>query len=555
MNFFSSVDYFGFNPTLYIKSKSKLQTTFGGLLTLAAIILTILGSYYFGQEVWEKKSPIVNTSRETTIEPKDLVLDKEKWDIFFGLQFKNILYEDPTIYKVEATTMQLTDNGFKFIKLDTERCTKDSFSPEIYDLFKNLNINGTCFKKNNSEVKVISKLWGQKDFKAIQILIKPCTNSTSSDNYEPICASPQEIELKLAATTFSIYMIDNYLYSSNFTNPLTKYVYNDFMNLGKGSFTGLNLILYHRIISSDIGFLFKTYEQIETFGIDKLKTSYIPNPDIDGTFLRLRIQLSSMKEIVTRKYLKIQELVAQIGGVANLMIISANILIFFHNSLCYKLYLVNYAFDYYSDSQIKHIQQIKNIVNSPLLSNIQTSKFLNIKNNGFTSRVYKKIKFNFKLQSPKNHNEEISKKGEINYDKNESEISKIMESANNVDLHTIKNLSSSIKINFRNDKQELNNKKINFSLKELILNFLFCCSSKKKSYLDKCFDLLKKHFSVEAIIDFERFFKKTIYFEMSEKESLLFSKIPRQNNIIMFGNNEDLDFHQKYLKDMYKYVD
>ena len=72
MHYLSSIDAFGIQPSLLIKSKPKHKSFFGGVLSIFLGILLAGCVYYFGRELILKESPSVNLSSEFQEHPTNL---------------------------------------------------------------------------------------------------------------------------------------------------------------------------------------------------------------------------------------------------------------------------------------------------------------------------------------------------------------------------------------------------------------------------------------------------------------------------------------------------
>lgn len=368
MNYFKKGDYIGLRPQLTIKDKHLFQTKIGGLLSIIIILGTLSAAFYFGREIWEKSNPLVNSATVVDPSPKELVLDKLKWDFFFGLQYNNSLYIDDEIYQVKTSMYTYTNNTFHSQDYNTEPCKSDSFYSSTYEYFKTYVFKGArCISKSQNFPIQLNKLWGQEGFNYFDISLKPCVNNTSSNI---ICKPQKVIDEYLRNGVFSIYTLNYYISTKDFDNPFVGAIFNDFYPVSKSTYTHAIVFFTHSDMDSDIGWLFIESDIKSAFSLDRAKLNFYINNQDDGKFFKFQYQLSNLKITTTRKYLKIQELCAQIGGISKFFLIIGMILNYIPSEFNYKEYLVNEFFD---DIDIKQEDQQTHIKSLCLVQRQPTS--------------------------------------------------------------------------------------------------------------------------------------------------------------------------------------
>ena len=589
----TNIDYFSLEPKVYVECKENKKTSLGGILSIMSFILTIMGSYYFGQEVWVKKSPVVNQAVESLQEPPTLKLDKENWDIMFALQYNNNFFNDPRVYSVEANTFHVQKNNTVLLKkINLENCLKSSFSELLFPYFKGYSYeNLICISKKQegyiNNTLTIQKQFGQVDFKLLIFLFKPCINSTISNI---VCESPEEIEKRIGSTYFSIFTIDNFTKTKNLTHPFIKYTYNNFLTVGMKSFSTVSLYMLHKTITSDLGFLFTEEKVIKSYGINEFKVNFTPKSAEDGTFLRLEVQLKSLQDNIFRKYIKLQELMAQIGGIYNLVNIISRTLIYFYNHFYYKVFLVDKFFNYYegnnyiqitypllkrtsvvkeinsskkeSNKKIKHVTYKTSLKNPGELSSAtRLKRNLQSQPNDLTDNANALKQKSNKENNNQNENSNIelnqNNDNKSNNDNNNLEKSIngiIIENDNKTNLPT--QTESKIMISIKNckDRELLNLKPLKFSTLEIMRSM--CKKSKKKIFVDNCFEIIKNHLSVENLVNSDRTAKLINHFTLSEEAKALIQNVEKYSNSISFSDLSCQNFKKqdKDLIDMYRSI-
>ncbi len=495
MKYFKKSDFIGQSLTLFIDKKTIHQTIFGGILSILVCFLTIAASLFFGMELWKRNNPIVNSSTEVNSSPDYLVLDKTNWDFFFGLQYNNKLFIDRSIYTIKGRLFNNVNNTLTSKYFNIEPCTNNSFSNSTIPLFKNYFYNGAWCVSNKQDFPLqLNKLWGQEGFSYIDISIWPCVNG-SSLNEGITCAQKEKIKTMLEIGSFSIYTMVYYFQSKTFESPYLVNIFNDFYSVSMTALTHVVVFLGHTTTISDEGWLFQQNINYSSFFLDRVKANFYIEPERDGRYLRFQYQLSNLKEVNTRKYLKIQELAAQIGGVANLLIICSMIVNYFLSQFYLKQYLVNLFFDLNLDyNNIDIPSNVSKLNNYCKAANNANNK--NEENQSYSEKSISVAKIS-KFQNEKTEDHQIKDNIKINNDK--------------FKIPTLLYLPK--------------RRKINFSLCESIF---FCCLSEKKqnvAMLKSSFRMLREYLSVENFLEMTRNIAKLRFFLFSNYENDLLDKM------------------------------
>jgi hypothetical protein len=334
--FTTSLDMFGEPPTFYIEGNKSNKTIIGGVLTMIVYIFSIICCYLFGRELWLKKNP--NTNMKNIFDPSPFGVTYFKdFEFFIGIeetfsgQFNTFI--DERIYSLSLTLNTFKNGSWEYRDINLENCKNNSFTPEKYVLFKDyVYENNWCVSKNQTipleELKV-NGLFGKENSNFMFFNFIKCSNSTSNNK----CAPKEEIEKYLNSTYISIYYIDNFIDTKNFQQPLYNTITDKFFSSSINSQTQVNLLLQNIEFESDIGFMIEDMDtingfQTQDFTIEKEFTS---RGDI---FTSVAIQFVANKWQYNRKYYKIQDLSAQVGGLVKFfsIIVSLCLNIFNKNS-------------------------------------------------------------------------------------------------------------------------------------------------------------------------------------------------------------------------------
>ena len=414
----------------------------------------------------------------------------------FELQYNYSPYIDDSIYYSKVRMATFANGNFNIQEVKTEECNKDSFYDETRSLFDDYSLNGIrCISKNQTSDIMLNGFWGQDNFKYITISLYPCTNSTLSD---VICKPQEVIDKYLHTATFGIYTLNNNVLTKDFENPFSPVIYNDFYAVSKNTFTHAILFLMHSNIYSDIGWLFQEINLKKGFCIDKPKVNLYLNAQEDTKFVQF--QLSDKIQVINRKYMKLQELCAQIGGIAKFLMILGKMLNFIYDDVSLREYIYNL----FIDNEEKKISKIPLKVPQSKDSSFYKVNQMNISN---------------KLEEDPKSNNMIN-----NFISNQ-QTKKPNNSVIEIPNFLYKPIRSNMRLSFI-DKQ------------------IFCCLKKQNSSLikmNKGFNEINKHFSIEKILKNSIDLQKMKYFLFSNYELDLFNTIG--NSVIELDNKNNIKFN------------
>ena len=404
-DFFIDIDIFGYAPSLSIKNQLFYQTIFGGLLTLLIIIITIITLIFFSQELFNKNSPSVNLSMDALNHPQRLNYF-DNFEFLIGIQNSSYMTEiNEKIFGAKGTLFKTVVNESGIYNLKTNinlvSCDKALSNSKNKDLYTDLNLKGYyCISNEQNEEPYLKEHWGNNDFSMIQIKFVDCDNKTGN------CASEEEVYDFLHSADLSFYMIDNLVSTKNYKNPFSKVLKEQTFKVSDSYKVSVIQYLRHIRIESDDGLLFTTNHSKSSFVLGEFTHDIVFERD-SSTFLTLSIELDNTFQKYQRKYYKLQDLAAQVGGVVNACFVIASLILKIYEKNSYFEYLINNFFEVRLEdfqkiiklqSYRKKIQEKKNSTNESMkISNadVKTNISNNINNKPNESIINnKKRKFN-----------------------------------------------------------------------------------------------------------------------------------------------------------------
>lgn len=398
-----SLDYFGNQPHFLYNSLQKHQTFLGGLMSIFVYILVGLGFFAFGKELILKESPAVISSAEYLEVPERYNLSLSNFGFFYGVQDKSYsYYVDPTIYTVDIKLLKFltgkNPDGSVFFKdesktLKHENCNLERHFPNFTDLFTGQDLpNLICIDPEDADSMYLTGSFGNEEFAAISISLKSCKNSTDS---KIVCKPKEKIKEKLDGGFFVVNNIDTVFNPKNYTHPEKKIRRNFYTTFSLQYWKELSFYFKNIDYYTDVGFLTEDLK-LDKYLVFEKNTELIDLRDTSNEFLNCFFRLSYFKDTYFRKYLKIQELVANVGGLVKGIILIVEI--FFSNYGRYKYYIdlanktYNFSTDEEDTNKVSELRNIKVNNNTFKLKNLQSIKNNNDPFNSKTSANLTKIK-------------------------------------------------------------------------------------------------------------------------------------------------------------------
>jgi len=408
------LDLFGHSPSFIINNNLQYKTFFGGILSLIAIIISIITTIVFSKELFLKKSPSVNFNTETNLNP-DILHYFDNFEFIIGVQNESYTVTiDDSLFSAKGFIFNTTVNESgvfnRVFEIDLQPCNLALKNSPNYDLFKKYNLeNFYCISKNQSKINLndiyLKEFWGNNGFQMLQVKFYECKNTSESQK----CATEERILSALSYTEVSIYLIDNFVRTNNYKKPFERGIREIFSVASINFLVSLTQYYHHAQIISDNGIIFTTNSKIDGFKKDELTKDINYNRTTDN-FATLTLQLNNYIEKYQRKYYKIQDLAAQAGGVFNIIMIICVFIIKYYEENYYFEFLINKYFEvklikkknniHYKDDNNNDNNETKKSKNKTLKFDKNDTNLKNI-NNTYEIKNQMKININKSVKSKK----------------------------------------------------------------------------------------------------------------------------------------------------------
>ena len=397
----TSLDLYSTKVHFTINSGSKRnKTPIGGIITICSSLVIIAITIILLIEFVTGNNSTVQSSFVST---EDLRLPLYDYPFLLRLSTEKIIpYEEGS--RLYTMTLKLKVGGGKNTYQWTddivmEQCDINHHFGNFSYLFANISDLNTylCPIIRQTNQSVVGIYGGTQLFQYYNFYITMCINSTLNNNH---CVDNKTMNKLLKATYLDVLTID---YNLDITNsrdkPFKPYVRSDRHSISNTVYKRVWMYMEHIDYIKDTGLLFEkdtmySFYQVHSFKYDMDLRDIYNGVTIPGTFANLSILNFNIKQSYIATYMKVQEFIAYIWSLSNVIKIFAIIVNYCFSESSYKQKIIGYVFPKeneknYLTTGLKKTQSNMNMnsMNKYVL-NLQTSQsFLNHKTSNFNKNI------------------------------------------------------------------------------------------------------------------------------------------------------------------------
>lgn len=326
------------------KGRKLYPTYFGVFLTLCTIILFILSFTTMGSDMIYKTNPtIISKTIETDQRPWQHIGRENFTFSFIFSTSTSLIQVPPEYFNVEVGYFYQSPEFMGEIPLPTKQCNISYFTgfEEQFQLEKPPYYLSTCVDQDSFE---LGGFWTEKYMKSLYISVNICQNSTESNI---TCASIEEIEkLVKDELSFIINFSGKAIDITNYENPIRTVMKDHYWTIDLYTYKNTELFFKQVNIETDDGFLLENKKKVEDVVVERSYIDLTTNHKLQSPkVLHIFVYSSEKVEYHLRTYKKIQDVVAQIGGILNVIIIFCKILVRFYSRYPLSTEMINEVFD------------------------------------------------------------------------------------------------------------------------------------------------------------------------------------------------------------------
>lgn len=328
LDFCLSGDLYSISPgSRFTFRGAKLYSSrLGKVLSFFVYALTITATYYFSQNLLYKTSGQITLSEVITPNPEAFPLNKDTFFFAFALQNSSnnfLAFIDEQIYTIEMKLRIKEGNNFSYKSLSIGECDESDYpsDPDLLYYFMSNSVKGYYCIKNWTDLELLG-YWDSVFFKELQLLVHPCINGSGNNI---TCKSPEELDVIFGDGNgyFGSFLSSGVVDPDNYETPIKYTPMNFYTRISLKTYVFIELSLQHNQILTDSGFLLPNI--YEKKGISKSGERQSVTVDPNGVVFELLIRLDRIKKVFSRKYDKVQDVLANVGGVFNFLLIFGSV--------------------------------------------------------------------------------------------------------------------------------------------------------------------------------------------------------------------------------------
>ncbi|CAD8212437.1 unnamed protein product [Paramecium pentaurelia] len=364
------IDIFGQSITLSFRQEEQYRTSLGGMLSLC-IIATIISFFYSNIiDFFQKNTVSSESEQQFNEDPSTIQLLPNNF--MFAVQIDQVNFTTNPYFNitVEQRGYIRDENGTQVklppLYVDLVPCTLEHFKPifdqyntSFEDQFKQYNLNNFLCPNLNHPLTsnmTVGGAWTSREFSFLKFVVSSCkSNSGNNFSWKPQCKTEEEMQKYLksyGSFRFQVYTT-NYLINpespKHFIQPYIS-IEQFYSFVPNAMFVQSDIFLRPRKVTTDDGILMYPQQTTQTYitrdYMDNREQSAISGltPGYYGAFYFVR---SPYSYDIKRNFMRLDELLSNLGGFSQFMIAVIGVLIKFYNREHMVIEMANdlYEFD------------------------------------------------------------------------------------------------------------------------------------------------------------------------------------------------------------------
>ncbi|KAL4499906.1 hypothetical protein ABPG72_015255 [Tetrahymena utriculariae] len=377
-------DIFGKQVILNYKNNGSIQTSLGGLISLATIVVICLFFWNTLLDFLSKNQVNLIQSQSFSNNPSLLQLNTNDFMFAVQIQQNNFLKNPYYNITLEQKSYTLLENGTRLtqtIPLDMEPCTISHWGmidkDRLNNTFTSLGLNDYLCAKKNQKV-YIGGQYESPIYQFLKFQVTKCVNVTKPQLYSwnPVCQSYASAQLFAQSTVRIQFQMSNYIFNPIEPQNLVQSIISSdlfFQIQPEAMYMTADIFFTQYNIQTDNSLFFTKDIQQQIYSVQQYG-DYRPqytqfSKGSTKPYATFYFDRSRFTYFYNRSYMKLQDMLSQLGGFVNSMIAMAAIIVGFYNRNYYVLELANKLYDY--DIQEDQEKNESNSVKKSMVGNPQ----------------------------------------------------------------------------------------------------------------------------------------------------------------------------------------
>ena len=241
----------------------------------------------------------------------------------------------------------------------------DYFSEKFNEIGFNIN-DYFCMDMTSipAEERYIAKALGSPGNNFISVFLKMCDPSKVQN-----CGKTFE---KYGSLMMSVSFLDKFIDISSFSNPIQEGMLHYTVPLSNKMEATIQFNINNNVLVTDKGYIFSSIQESNFVSIDNFERNYTGFNEKSRELILLTFNLNTKETYIERQYLKIQELMANMGGFLKVVMFICKVLNHFNSEVT----LINEVeqIEYIAAKKYNQIIQNQNYLSQPLEKSSSDSK-------------------------------------------------------------------------------------------------------------------------------------------------------------------------------------
>ena len=316
--FMKLIDIYGVEVKLTIDKKQKINTICGGAFTIVTLLCTIAFAWFIGNDILYKTKPLSYFDLKVAETFTKINLSKNYFPIAVGLTDldsnpinDNSLVEISFIkkdYILNNETNSLLLKNTTNVELIL--CLPEHFPTISEAVYKAASLpTYYCPKYDNLYVE---GYWTEETLSYLSYSIKKC----DYDLFPKKCKTKKEIDEFISANTlnYNILIVENILSVGNYETPIVPIVSLIYKFLHGENLKITNFQIQNNFLITDNAFFSENNEETKISKMVELQTDLLKIDEKTKEMAQMNIYSSNRSEMYYRKYIKISDILASLGG-------------------------------------------------------------------------------------------------------------------------------------------------------------------------------------------------------------------------------------------------
>jgi hypothetical protein len=335
---FIYLDLFGTKPRFLIDGYKSQRSYIGALISIICCSCVFMFFIYFFEKILSHSKPNMVVSNLIDDLP-DKYYFNDDFVFAISLQFPNYTnYVNERIYFLKLYDVEyhfLEDNSYIFKEKEIPISLCSNYNIKVLpEYFGGLNLK-QLYCANFSGYYLEGE-YGQKKWRTLNFKFSKCRNFSNYNN----CLNQEEIDEYLQSGYVDIFMTDQMIVPKDFKNPTKIYGKNIFDSINGKEYMDYWIYLKRLEVQTDEGIVFD--QIVKTSVLSFEKTSTMKYSLLDETFLQVILRISINKDIYDRTYMKLQEALANVGGMVKIIFTIGEILNYLTKIILYRNYILQF---------------------------------------------------------------------------------------------------------------------------------------------------------------------------------------------------------------------